>query len=82
MHDILVTGSEKQIAFEIPILHDMYGLTALDICLCIDKPAEIYSRIFYADNTRKTLERGTENLTMADCILRTLQYYGFMHSSY
>ena len=41
-----ITGADEGTNFEIPILPDMYGLTALDVCLGITKHPHEHLGIF------------------------------------
>ena len=70
-----ITGV-KNCNFEIPILPDIHGMTALDHCLCLrirlDKTG-----IFVPLGDQKAFE----NKPMAEYIFTKVKDYGFMHSS-
>ena len=67
--------------FEIPLLPDMYGATALDICLSIDLESKESSGIFYRNEANQRLIKGSENVAMANIIFDKISVYSFMHSS-
>ena len=67
--------------FEIPLLPDMYGATALDICLGIDLSSKDGKHIFHQNEAFQKLIQGSENVAMANIIFDKISQYSFMHSS-
>ena len=66
-------------AFEIPILPDIYGQTALDHSLGL---YHTYDKIFFKEKRSMEDLRNVENYAMAEVIFAGLKDYGFMHSSF
>ena len=76
-----ITGADDGTNFEIPILPDMYGETALDVCLGITKTRKQQHNVFVQ---RKESVDGSNSLNyaMAEVIFMGISQYSFMHSSY
>ena len=80
-----IAGAEGGCKFEVPVLPDMYGMTALDICMGEFKFRKGNPQFRFFKHDEESMERlvkATENLNMANCIFKNLTSYGFMHSSY
>ena len=77
--DIRITGAENGCTFEIPILPDIYGLTALDLCLGLYVN---YENIFIADDRDNESLMKMNNIAMAEVLFEGIKSYNFMHCSH
>ena len=74
---------DGEVSFEVPILQDVYGLTALDICLGIHKPVH-HPRDFFAKSTEKVDKdsKSAQNLLLANLIFESIKDYCCLHHSH
>ena len=79
--DKFIIGAPLGCAFEVPILPDRYGNTALDYVLGIRETIQ-YNKIFVSINESAEDLLKSENFAMAEAIFRGITDYGFMHSSF
>lgn len=74
---------DGEVSFEVPILQDVYGLTALDICLGIHAPVH-HPREFFAKptNTVDKDSKSAQNLLLANLIFENIKDYNSLHHSH
>ena len=77
--DLLITGAEGGCTFEIPLMPDIYGLTALDYCLGLYSN---YDNLFVTDDRDKESLIEIENIAMAEVLFEGIKSYNFMHCSH
>ena len=78
-NDLLITGAENGCTFEIPLLPDIYGKTAIDLCIGMHKS---YKSIFAEDKRDRKDHLRLQNIAMAEVLFKGIKNYGFMHSSH
>ena len=74
-----ILGAPDGCSFELPLLPNVHGNTALDICLGIQKQRA--TGIFLPKTKTEEKVQKALNIAMAEVIFEGITPYGFMHSS-
>ena len=78
--DLNILGAPDGCTFELPLIPNVHGNTALDICLGIKKQRA--TDIFIKKTKSDEKAQKALNIAMAEVIFEGITPYGFMHSSF
>lgn len=73
--DLLITGADDGCFFEIPVLPDIHGQTAMDLCMGL---SENHHKIYKKLEKDQENEITVENVAMAEVLFDGLKDYSFM----